>query len=107
MGSFVAIFVTGATGFVGLAVASYLADAGAFVIMLADRPPPTGMIAALPPERHRLVIGDIRSAADIARACGSDAIDSVVHLAAITAGPQREISDPRSIAEVNVGGTIA
>jgi UDP-glucose 4-epimerase/UDP-glucuronate 4-epimerase len=102
-----AILVTGATGFVGVAVSSHLAEAGAFVIMLADREPPPGMTAGIPPGRHRLVIGDVRDAADITRACGADAIEAVVHLAAITAGPQREASDPQSIAAVNVGGTIA
>jgi nucleoside-diphosphate-sugar epimerase len=102
-----AILVTGATGFVGLAVSSHLVGAGEFVIMFADRAPPAGLIADLPADRHRIVIGDVRQQADIARACGADAIDGVVHLAAITAGPQREASAPESIAAVNVGGTIA
>jgi nucleoside-diphosphate-sugar epimerase len=106
-GNRMAILVTGATGFVGLAVSSHLVEAGAFVIMLADRPPPPGMTADLPPGRHRLVLGDVRNAAEIAHACGPDTIEGVVHLAAITAGPQREVSDPQSIAAVNVGGTIA
>jgi nucleoside-diphosphate-sugar epimerase len=102
-----AILVTGATGFVGLALSSHLAEAGEFVIMLADRPPPDELAKQLPVDRHRIVIGDVRQAADIAGACGSDAIDAVVHLAAITAGPQREAAAPESIAAVNVGGTIA
>jgi nucleoside-diphosphate-sugar epimerase len=102
-----AILVTGATGFVGLAVSAHLVGAGEFVIMFADRAPPIGLIDDLPADRHRIVIGDVRQQADIARACGTDPIDGVVHLAAITAGPQREVSAPDSIAAVNVCGTIA
>jgi nucleoside-diphosphate-sugar epimerase len=107
LGDCMAILVTGATGFVGLAVSSHLAAAGEYVIKFADRPPPAQLVADMPAGRHRIVIGDVREVADIERACGTDAIDAVVHMAAITAGPQREASAPASIAAVNVGGTIA
>ncbi len=102
-----AILVTGATGFVGLAVSAHLLEAGESVVLFGNQPPPDQLLRMMPHDRYRLCIGDIREPNDIERACGEDRIEAVVHLAAVTAGPAREMAAPETISSVNVGGAIA
>ena len=102
-----AILITGATGFVGLAVSAYLLEAGEALILFGNQPPSDELLRLLPRDRYRICIGDIREASDIERACGDDRIEAAIHLAAMTAGPAREAAAPEAISSVNVGGTIA
>ncbi len=99
------ILVTGATGFVGLAVSAHLLDGGASVVLFDNRQPPHELLRSLPTEQYRICIGDVREPHDIERACRDESIEAVVHLAAITAGPAREAASPEMIVGVNVVGT--
>ena len=99
-----ATLITGGAGFVGLALAERLIADGDRVVLFdlaapqaLARPELAGM---------RFVGGDIRSAADIDRALGTEAIDRVVHAAAITPNEQRERTHARDIVDVNIGGTV-
>jgi nucleoside-diphosphate-sugar epimerase len=102
-----AILITGAAGFVGLAVGAHLLETGASLVLFDNRAPPDELLRLMPRGRYRVCIGDIRDQAAIERACDQGPIDAVIHLAAITAGPARETAAPEEIASVNVGGTIA
>lgn len=104
-----AVLITGASGFVGLAVTEALLERGADVIGF-DR-------QGLPEEARRrfaslpgslvTVEGDVRSAADLDRALRAGDTDRVLHAAAITAGPERERADPESVVSVNVSGSVS
>src|SRR3546814_214389 len=99
------VLITGGTGFIGLAVSEAATRAGhAAVLFGANRIPDT-----LPRpnwlDACRIVIGDVRSDADLAAAF-EDGIDRVVHAAAVTPDAEREAREPAVIAEVNLLGTI-
>jgi nucleoside-diphosphate-sugar epimerase len=99
------IFITGGTGFVGLAVAERLAEEGEGVILFGAAPPPEYLLRRLPQDRVRIVLGDVRSASDIGAACQGACIDLTIHLAAVTAGPVKERDGPEHVLSVNVEGT--
>jgi nucleoside-diphosphate-sugar epimerase len=101
------ILITGGTGFVGLAVAEQVLREGGAAILFARKPPPDNLLRRLPAGKLRIAVGDVRSAADLAAACRDDPIDEVIHLAAMTPGPERERADPQAILSVNVLGTAA
>lgn len=104
-----AVLVTGAGGLVGAAVVDALVRQGRTVVALDIGRPPQELAAAwqLAPGRAVTVMLDVqdpRSTADVIRAHG---VRRIVHGATITAGADRDASDPESIVSVNVLGTIA
>jgi len=91
------ILVTGGAGFVGLNVVEQLAARGERVAVY-------DLSAAridVPSE-----LGDVTNADALERAFAKHKPSAVIHLAAITAGPERDAREPRRIAEVNLLGTI-
>lgn len=100
-----AVLLTGATGFVGLNIAGELIRRGHEVVLFAP---------ALPDAlahsdwfgRGRFVAGDIRSAADVARAFAAAPVSDVIHAAALTPDAQSEASEPDAVAAVNLVGTM-
>ncbi len=91
------VLVTGATGFVGYAVADRLKDAGHAVRALTRSPRP------LPPGVQR-VPGDLHDPAAV-RAAVADGVDAACHLAALTRVRESR-ADPLGYWRTNVGGTI-
>ena len=97
------IIVFGGTGFVGLNIAAALLMRG-HVVTLFDRaglPPAARKSFARDVDRLTVVQGDItdRQAVEEVIAAGCDAI---ILGAAITAGPEREATDPETILRVNL-----
>ncbi len=104
-----ATLITGASGFVGLALTEHLLARGEHVMGYDLAPPPTRALnafAALPGRFHAFT-GDVRDAALLTNAVRAHGADRVVALAAITADAQRERLAPQAIFEVNVGGALA
>ena len=102
------VLVTGGTGFVGLNVIEALVERGEQVVVLDQRPMPSQFLAALGAKSALLSL-------EIANVCDATAVQSVfcrhaIHQvflgAAITAGPDRELSDPQSVLNVNLGGNL-
>ena len=96
------VLVTGASGFVGLAVTEALLEAGESVVAFDAAPlpaPAAAMFAALP-GALRCVVGDVRDEAAVARAMAG--VDRMVSAAAITAGAAREAAEPELVIAVNV-----
>ncbi len=104
-----ATLITGAGGYVGLNIAEALLAEGREVVLFDAQPLPALAVRALDrhPGRWHAAAGDVRDAAALDRACGTAAIDGVIHCAAITSGPDREAREPGLVFEVNIGGTIA
>ena len=100
-------FITGACGFVGLALAEHLLARGESVVAF-DRasPPPAAWkaFAALPGE-FVMAPGDVTDAAALLDAMQRHRPRRLVTLAAITADAVREKAAPAAIAAVNIGGT--
>ena len=95
------ILVTGGAGFVGLNVAEQLSARGEQVVLYD--------LSAPPPEfKWKVVVekGDVTNRMRLEEVFLEHQPTQVVHLAAVTAGPQRDASAPRRIAEVNLIGTI-
>jgi dihydroflavonol-4-reductase len=91
--------VTGATGFVGAAVARALVAEGHAVRVLARRESPAKNLEGLAVER---VEGDLRDAPSLRRAL--EGCEVLFHVAAHYA---LWAKDPRTLYETNVGGTVA
>lgn len=102
-------FITGASGFVGLALAEHLLARGEAVTGFDVAPPSPQALAAFQalPGRFAMEIGDVRDADALRGAMGRQGATRLVTLAAITAGASRERSTPQAIFEVNVGGVLA
>lgn len=101
-----ATFITGACGFVGLALAEHLLALGETVIGF-DRatPPPAALTAfAALPGRFVMEAGDVTDAAALAETMARHRPRRLVTLAAITADAAREKATPAAIAAVNIGG---
>jgi UDP-glucuronate 4-epimerase len=105
------ILVTGAAGFIGSHLAERLCARGDDVVGFdnfdpfyarADKQRNLEALAASP--RFALCEGDLRSAADLARAFAAARPDVVVHLAAL-AGVRPSLADPARYADVNLLGT--
>ncbi|MBN9446580.1 MAG: NAD(P)-dependent oxidoreductase [Bosea sp.] len=99
------VLITGGAGFVGLAIAEQLLACGEDIVLFDTRQPPPHALKQFG-QAARPVLGDVTCADDIRRALAGCPIDRIVHTAAITAGPQRERTDARSIVDVNLNGTL-
>ncbi len=100
--------ITGGTGFVGLNLAEELLGRGQRVVLFGPGALPEGTRALLGESAERLVVvaGDVLSATALDAVFRSFQVDRLVHAAAVTADAAREVRAARSIAEVNVLGTI-
>lgn len=99
-------FITGACGFVGLALAEHLLARGETVVGF-DRavPPPAALKAfAALPGAFVMAPGDVTDPAALLHAMQRHRPRRLVTLAAITADTQREKATPGAIAAVNIGG---
>ena len=103
------ILVTGASGFVGLALTEHLLARGDHVIGYDLAAPPAAALRAFAalPGRFDAIGGDVRDAEMLGRAIRMHGVDRLVLLAAITADAARERAMPQAIFEVNVGGVLA
>jgi UDP-glucuronate 4-epimerase len=103
------VFVTGSSGFVGLALSEHLLARGDTVIGFdrqAPRESARRAFAALP-GRFVPLTGDVRDAGALEAAMRAHRPSQLVTLAAITADAARERAMPQTIFEVNVGGVLA
>ncbi|MBO9512985.1 MAG: NAD(P)-dependent oxidoreductase [Variovorax sp.] len=98
------VFVTGASGFVGLALAEHLLARGETVLGWDRMPTPPEALASLhgPAGRFVPLEGDVCDAAALGAALAAHRPRSMVLLAAVTAGAQRERAQPEQIFEVNL-----
>jgi UDP-glucuronate 4-epimerase len=104
-----AAFITGAAGFVGLAVTEALLARGERVtgFDLAPLSEYAARTFAGLPGRYDQVSGDVSDPDGLKAALRQSEASCVLHLAAVTAGAGREIADPVGIVRVNVGGAAA
>jgi nucleoside-diphosphate-sugar epimerase len=103
------VLVTGGTGFIGLNLIEALLENGLGAISFDARPPHERAKAFFGAHPRFLGWweGDIRDAGALKSALAESSADSMIHAAAITAGPSRERREPATIASVNLGGTVA
>jgi dTDP-glucose 4,6-dehydratase len=100
--------VTGGAGFVGLNLLEQLLGRGDEIVCLSVNPLPDAAasdFAKLPGKLH-MVQGDVTDLRSIDDAIDRFGCRRMIHAAAITAGTQRDESDPARIVEVNLIGTI-
>ncbi len=105
------VFVTGATGFVGVNLVAHLARAGVPVVAWDRAPLPPGFLAALGDAAGRVQVetGDltdregVETAISVAVAAG---YGRVVHAGAVTPTPERERADPVAVVAVNLMGAV-
>jgi UDP-glucuronate 4-epimerase len=102
-------FITGACGFVGLALTERLLQDGQAVVGFdrAPLPPAAARAFAALPGRFSLVQGDVRDAPALEAAMRAHRPQRLVTLAAVTADARRERATPGTIFEVNLGGVVA
>lgn len=93
------ILLTGGSGFVGLNLAEQLLARGEEVLLFDLSPPAAGFKVSF--ER-----GDVNDVDALDLLFKRHKPNSIIHLAAITAGAERDAREPRRIAEVNLIGTI-
>ncbi len=96
--------ITGGTGFIGLAVAEAVLARGGVPVLLADRPAPPALMAALGGDVAWLRV-DIRDEAAVTAAFAEVRPTHVVHGAALTPAPEQEVAVADALLAVNVGGT--
>ncbi|MCQ4159668.1 NAD(P)-dependent oxidoreductase [Roseomonas sp. GC11] len=103
------ILLTGAAGFVGLAITEALLAAGHEVAGFDRAPVPEAARAAFAalPGRLTAYAGDVRDPVALGAALRHSGAEAVILGAAITAGPARERSEPLPVVEVNVAGVAA
>ncbi|MEO0678997.1 MAG: NAD(P)-dependent oxidoreductase [Pseudomonadota bacterium] len=99
------VFLTGASGFVGLALCDSLLARGAEVHGHSVAPPPDWATRALP-RGVRWTLGDVTDGEGLRREMAAARPDLVIHAAAATADGEREAAgDAARVAAINVGGT--
>lgn len=100
--------ITGGTGFVGLAILEELLSKGLSVVTYGPAPIPAEAQAYLQGLGGRVSceIGDVCDRAALRAAMQRHHITKVIHGAAITAGPERERSQPHPVIQVNLIGTL-
>jgi UDP-glucose 4-epimerase len=91
------VLVTGASGFLGHAVTSALADRGHVVVALSRSR------VEVPPKASQHIRADVRSSADMVDAIAQ--VDAVCHLAALVR-VRDSLSNPLDYWRTNVGGTL-
>src|SRR5258706_5508322 len=97
------ILVFGGTGFVGLNIAAALLGRGHAVTLFdrASLPPAAAKDLASHADRLTAIQGDIRDRQAVEQLIAAG-YAAIVLGAAITAGPEREASDPETILRVNL-----
>ena len=102
------ILLTGGGGFVGLNIAEALLRSGQEVTVLGNQEPPAYALAALGrlPGTLQLINADISDHESIEAAFRQCRPARVIHAAAITAGPERELREIDRIIDVNIKGTV-
>ena len=102
------VLITGGAGLVGLSVAEELCRRGLSAVPFDAAAPPSRALEylqSLPGEAH-VEQGDVTDRSSLDAAFDAHRVEFLVQGAAITAGPGRERSEPRRIAEVNLLGSI-
>jgi UDP-glucuronate 4-epimerase len=101
------VLVTGAAGFVGLALLERLLADGRTVIAFDRRPLPATLLPRFNALHGTLtpVQGDVMDAAAVAAALQAHKVTHVIHAAAITSAASREAADPAAVVGVNLVGT--
>lgn len=104
-----AVLILGGAGFVGLNIAEALLAKGETVVVFDRRPIPPAAKRAFKTHPGTVieVIGDALKDGAILSALKDNKVDRMFCAAAITAGPERDVSAPRSILEVNLMGFTA
>lgn len=98
--------VLGGAGFVGLNIAQALVEAGEAVVLFDRAAAPDAFLETLPAGANvRMVEGDVTDPCAVEAAV--EGVDAIVHGAAITAGPEREASDPEAILAVNLNSVVS
>lgn len=102
-------FITGASGFVGLALTEALLAQGSGVVGYDLSPPREAALRAFAalPGRYRFVRGDVLDETALRAAISGASCTRLITLAAITADAAREKTTPALIFAVNAGGPIA
>lgn len=102
------VFITGGSGFVGLNLLEELLGRGDDVVSFSLTAPPERATRAFDrlPGTLRHVDGDVRDAAAVDGALAQSGAHRVIHAAVITAGIERERSDPVGIVSTNVAGSV-
>jgi UDP-glucose 4-epimerase len=100
------VVITGAAGFLGLALTRAFARAG-HAVLAADstRPSEFHPRPDTPRDQIQYVAVDVTDRASLPDLLGGD-VDLVVHAAALTPTALQERDDPERIIEVNLGGTV-
>ena len=100
--------VIGGSGFIGLNVIEELLSSSEQVISLDKSPiPPAAMnVFSKLPGKFKSIQLDITNTEDVDRVISGGDVDVIFYGAAITAGVEREISDPQSVFDVNVIGLL-
>ncbi len=97
--------ILGGAGFVGLNIAEALLASGQSVVLFDRATPPAAFLDLHGPSGRLSVIqGDATDAASVRAA--AKGCDTLVHGAAITAGPEREAASPGAILAVNNGSLV-
>jgi len=102
------VLIAGGWGFVGLNIAQQILSRNGRVILFGPDTAPPAFKAALQalPGHLEVVVGDVSRREDLDRALVELKPEYVVNAAAITAGPEREISSAHDIFRVNLLGTL-
>ena len=100
------ILLTGGGGFVGLNITEALLRAGHHVVVLENAQLPSHALAtfsALPGQLH-VIEADVSSSEAVTAAFNEARPDRVIHAAAITPAPERELREYGRIIDVNIKG---